>query len=61
MHGASLAGVREGSKVLITGGGAIGLFAAASAKALGASLVVLTEVNPIRLGQAREAASLTTP
>ena len=56
MHGASLAGVREGSKVLITGGGAIGLFAAASAKALGASLVVLTEVNPIRLGQAREAA-----
>ena len=56
MHGASLAGVKEGSKVLITGGGAIGLFAAASAKALGASLVVLTEVNPIRLGQAREAA-----
>ena len=55
MHGVRMAGVRHGSKVLITGGGAIGLFAAASAKALGASVVALTEVDAVRLSQAKEA------
>lgn len=55
MHGARLAGVKEGSKVIITGGGAIGIFAAACAKALGASIVALTEVDPVRLQQAKEA------
>lgn len=55
MHGVRIAGVKEGSKVLITGAGAIGLFAAACAKALGASTVAITEVDPIRLSQAEAA------
>ncbi len=55
MHGARLAGVQKGSKVLITGCGAIGLFAAAAAKALGAEVVVVTEIHPQRLALAEHA------
>ncbi len=55
MHGVKLAGVKEGSTVLITGAGAIGLFAAACAKALGAKTVAITEANQIRLLNAKEA------
>lgn len=39
----------EGRKVLITGLGPIGLFAVAICKALGASLIVATEVSPYRI------------
>ena len=56
MHGARLAGVKEGSRVLVTGAGPIGTFAAACAKALGAGLVVVTEVNEKKLDFVRDAA-----
>lgn len=55
MHGACVAGVKEGSTVLVTGGGAIGLFAAACAKALGAKYVALSEVHEGRIKIAEEA------
>ncbi|MGN0628436.1 MAG: zinc-binding dehydrogenase [Oscillospiraceae bacterium] len=55
MHGVCLAGVKEGSTVLVTGGGAIGLFAAACAKALGAKYVAVSEVNEGRIKTAEEA------
>lgn len=45
MHGIQLAKVNENSQVLITGCGAIGLFAAACAHALGAKKIVTTEAN----------------
>ena len=49
MHGLMLAHVNENSKVLITGAGAIGLFAAACAHALGIKDVVITEANASRV------------
>lgn len=49
MHGVKLASVSENSNVLITGGGAIGLFAAACSRALGAKTVALMEINKERL------------
>ncbi len=45
-------GVGLGDTVLVTGAGAIGLLAAASARAAGASNVIVTDVNPHRLAQA---------
>lgn len=59
MHAVKLAGVKEGSKVLVTGGGAIGLFAAACAYALGAKTVAITEVNEERLALAADADFVT--
>ncbi len=59
MHATKLAGVKEGSKVLVTGGGAIGLFAAACAHALGASVVAITEVNKERIELARNSTFVT--
>ena len=59
MHACKMAQVKEGSKVLVSGGGAIGLFAAACAYALGASEVVVTEVNPERIRLANEASFVT--
>lgn len=59
MHAVKLAGVKEGSKVLVTGAGAIGLFAAACAYALGAKEVVITEVNQERLQLANNAKFIT--
>lgn len=59
MHAVRLANVGPGSKVLITGGGAIGLFAAACAKALGADYVGLTEVNANRIRLAEESSFVT--
>lgn len=55
MHAVKLAGVKEGSTVLVTGAGTIGLFAAACAHALGAGKVVITEVNQERIKVADEA------
>ena len=55
MHAVNMCGVNENSNVLITGGGAIGLFAAAAAKAKGAKYVALTEANPGRIKIAEEA------
>ena len=54
-HGVNMGKVNENSNVLITGGGAIGLFAAACAKAKGAKYVALTEANPGRIKIAEEA------
>lgn len=59
MHAVRLAGVGQGSKVLVTGGGAIGLFAAACAHALGASYVALTEVNASRIKLAEDSTFVT--
>jgi 2-desacetyl-2-hydroxyethyl bacteriochlorophyllide A dehydrogenase len=54
-HAAKLKGkVTEDSKfVLVSGGGAIGVFSALNAKALGANCVALTEVDTARLEQAK--------
>lgn len=49
MHGLMLANVDKNSKVLITGAGAIGLFTAACAHALGIENVVITEANEKRV------------
>lgn len=42
------AGTQPGDKVLVTGGGPIGLLAAMNAKYFGASMVVVSEPNPVR-------------
>lgn len=54
-----MAGPVEGQKVLITGMGPIGLFAAAICKALGAAKVYATEVSPYRIGLAEKAGADT--
>lgn len=54
MHGIKQTKVDENSKVLITGCGAIGLFAAACLKALGINNVVITEANQERVKIAKE-------
>lgn len=48
LHGVNLANVKIGDKVLIIGGGIIGLMAAEFAKLNGASYVALMETNPKR-------------
>jgi L-iditol 2-dehydrogenase len=45
-------GVTAGSRVLVTGAGAIGLVSAQAARAFGATEVMITDVNPHRLGLA---------
>ncbi|MFP3981790.1 MAG: zinc-dependent alcohol dehydrogenase [Desulfobacterales bacterium] len=52
LHAIRQAGFRVGDKVLITGGGTIGLLSAAWARIAGAGLVGLCEVNPHRLEHA---------
>ncbi len=52
-HGAYTAGTRVGSTVYIAGAGPVGLAAAASAQLLGASAVVVGDLNADRLAQAR--------
>ncbi len=47
-HGCRQADIQSGDKVLIWGAGPIGVYAAASAKALGASYVGIVEINPNR-------------
>lgn len=46
------AGITPGSRVLVTGAGAVGLLAAQTATAFGASEVVVTDVDPHRLAMA---------
>jgi threonine dehydrogenase-like Zn-dependent dehydrogenase len=48
LHALRLAGVRPGDKVLVTGGGIIGLLSASWARIAGASYIALSEVNPLR-------------
>ena len=52
-HGAVSAGVKPGSTVYIAGAGPVGLACAASAKLLGASVVIVGDLITERLGQAR--------
>ena len=52
-HGAVTAGVGPGSTVYIAGAGPVGLAAAASARLLGAAVVIVGDVNPIRLAHAK--------
>jgi len=53
-HGAVTAGVGPGSTVYIAGAGPVGLAAAASARLLGAAVVIVGDVNPARLDHARK-------
>lgn len=48
LHAVRLAGVKPGDKVLVTGGGIIGLLCAMWARVAGASYIALTETNPLR-------------
>ncbi|WP_263731131.1 formaldehyde dehydrogenase, glutathione-independent [Cellulomonas sp. SG140] len=52
-HGAYTAGTRTGSTVYVAGAGPVGLAAAYSAQLLGASVVVVGDMNAERLAQAR--------
>jgi glutathione-independent formaldehyde dehydrogenase len=52
-HGCVTAGVRPGSTVYIAGAGPVGLAAAASAQLLGAAVVIVGDLIPERLEQAR--------
>jgi glutathione-independent formaldehyde dehydrogenase len=52
-HGAFTAGVGPGSTVYVAGAGPVGLACATSAQLLGAAVVIVGDVNPQRLAQAR--------
>jgi glutathione-independent formaldehyde dehydrogenase len=52
-HGAVTAGVTTGSTVYVAGAGPVGLAAAYSAHLLGAAVVIVGDLNPERLAQAR--------
>jgi glutathione-independent formaldehyde dehydrogenase len=52
-HGAVTAGVSTGSTVYVAGAGPVGLACAASAQLLGAAVVIVGDMNPERLAQAR--------
>ena len=52
--GCKRAGLEGGDDVLVTGAGPVGLLAAASARALGAGSVTVTDVSDFRLGLATE-------
>lgn len=53
-HGAVSAGVGPGATVYIAGAGPVGLAAAASARLLGAAVVIVGDVNKVRLDHARK-------
>jgi glutathione-independent formaldehyde dehydrogenase len=52
-HGAVSAGVKPGSTVYVAGAGPVGLAAAASAQLLGAAVVIVADLVPERLAQAK--------
>lgn len=52
-HGAVKAGVGPGSTVYVAGAGPVGLAAAAGAQLLGAAVVIVSDLIPERLAQAR--------
>jgi glutathione-independent formaldehyde dehydrogenase len=58
-HGAVTAGVGPGSTVYVAGAGPGGLAAAASARLLGAAVVIIGDVNPARLVHPRQLGYLT--
>lgn len=53
-HGAVTAGVGPGTTVYVAGAGPVGLAAAASARLLGAAVIIVGDVNPVRLEHARK-------
>jgi len=53
-HGALNAGVGVGSTVYVAGAGPVGLAAAASARLLGAAVVMIGDFNPARLAHAKK-------
>ncbi len=53
-HGAVSAGVGPGATVYVAGAGPVGLAAAASARLLGAAVIIVGDVNPARLVHARQ-------
>ncbi len=53
-HGALKAGVGVGSMVYVAGAGPVGLAAAASARLLGAAVVMIGDFNPVRLAHAKK-------
>lgn len=53
-HGAVTAGVGPGSTVYVAGAGPVGMAAAASARLLGAAVVIVGDLNPARLSHARK-------
>src|SRR6202163_602959 len=52
-HGAVTAGVTTGSTVYVAGAGPVGLAAAHAAQLLGAAVVIVGDLNPERLAQAK--------
>ena len=52
-HGAYTAGTKTGSTVYVAGAGPVGIAAAVSAQLLGASVVIVGDLNEERLAQAR--------
>ena len=52
-HGAYTAGVTTGSTVYVAGAGPVGLACAHAAQVLGAAVVIVGDMNPARLAQAR--------
>jgi len=52
-HGGYTAGVTKGLTVYVAGGGPVGLACAAAAQLLGAAVVIVGDMNPDRLAQAR--------
>lgn len=54
IHACELAGVRPGVRLMISGGGPIGLMAAAAARAFGATDITLSDVQENRLAFAKE-------
>lgn len=52
-HGAVSAGVTTGSTVYVAGAGPVGLACAASCQLLGAAVVIVGDINPERLAQAK--------
>ena len=54
LWGCRRAGLEGGDDVLVTGAGPVGLLAAASARALGAGSVTVSDLSEFRLGLARE-------
>lgn len=53
LHAVRRSGIEPGDTVLVSGGGPVGLMAALWARQLGASRVILTEVNAFRMDFAR--------
>src|SRR5436305_1425155 len=58
-HGAVTAGVKPGATVYIAGAGPVGLAAAAAAQLLGAACVIVGDLIPERLAQARSFGCVT--